>query len=33
MRVPKRETIQDPKFYQSFYNLAQNFSNEEKRQK
>jgi len=33
MRVQKRETIQDPKFYQSFYNLVQNFSNEEKRQK
>lgn len=30
MRLQKRETIQDPKFYQSFYALVQKFSDEEK---
>jgi len=29
LRVQRRETIQDPKFYQSFYNLVQKFSSEE----
>jgi len=31
MRLQKRETIQDPKFYQSFYSLVQKFADEEKR--
>jgi hypothetical protein len=31
LRLQKRETIQDPKFYQSFYALVQQFAEEEKR--
>ena len=31
MRVQRRETIQDPKFYQSFYALVQKFAREENR--
>jgi len=30
MRVQKRETIQDPTFYQGFYTLVRNFAREEK---
>jgi hypothetical protein len=30
LRVQKRETIQDPKFYESFYVLVQRFANEER---
>jgi hypothetical protein len=33
MRVQKRETIQDPKFYQGFYALVQKFAAEEGRSK
>lgn len=32
LSVQKRETIQDPKFYESFYVLVQRFANEETRQ-
>ena len=31
LRIVKRETIQDPAFYNSFYNLVQDFSAQEKR--
>ena len=31
MRVQKRETIQDPTFYQGFYTLVRNFAREEKK--
>jgi hypothetical protein len=29
LRVQSRETIQDPKFYQGFYSLVQQFANED----
>jgi hypothetical protein len=31
LRLQKRETIQDPKFYQSFYGLVQKFADEERK--
>jgi hypothetical protein len=31
LRLQKRETIQDPKFYQSFYALVQKFAEEDKK--
>ena len=31
LRLQSRETIQDPKFYQSFYSLVQKFAEEERR--
>ena len=31
LRLQSRETIQDPKFYQSFYSLVQRFAEEERR--